>query len=125
MRIWSTNKVPSAPEVTNILEQYKKREALLGKGAVNNQLNAFIMNHLKDNGVESHLIEVIDNGIWISKEMSNKIFEPYFTTKNKGTWLGLSIVKKIIEDHNGKIKIEKNKQMAGTTSIITFENTNA
>ena len=39
----------------------KKREALLGKGAVNNQFNAFIMNHLKDNGVESHLIEVIDS----------------------------------------------------------------
>ena len=70
------------------------------------------------------LIEVIDNGIGISKEMSNKIFEPYFTTKNKGTGLGLSIVKKIIEDHNGKIKIEKNKQMAGTTSLIIFENIN-
>ena len=70
------------------------------------------------------LIEVIDNGTGISKEMANKIFEPYFTTKNKGTGLGLSIVKKIIEDHNGKIKIEKNKQMAGTTSTVFFENIN-
>ena len=70
-------------------------------------------------------IEVVDNGIGISKEMTNKIFEPYFTTKNKGTGLGLSIVKKIIEDHNGKIKIEKNKKMAGTTSLIIFENLNA
>ena len=70
-------------------------------------------------------IEVIDNGIGISKEMINKIFEPYFTTKNKGTGLGLSIVKKIIEDHNGTIRIDKNKQMAGTTSLIIFENINA
>ena len=69
-------------------------------------------------------IEIIDNGIGISKEKAGKIFEPYFTTKNKGTGLGLSIVKKIIEDHNGKIKIDKNKQMAGTTSLIIFENTN-
>ena len=69
-------------------------------------------------------IEVIDNGIGISKEMINKIFEPYFTTKSKGTGLGLSIVKKIIEDHNGKIRIEKNKHMAGTTSSISFDNIN-
>ena len=70
-------------------------------------------------------IEFLDNGIGISKETIGKIFEPYFTTKNKGTGLGLSIVKKIIEDHNGKIRIEKNKHMAGTTSTIIFENLNA
>ena len=74
---------------------------------------------------KSIFIEIIDNGIGISKEKVGKIFEPYFTTKNKGTGLGLSIVKKIIEDHNGKIKIDKNKQMAGTTSLIIFENTKA
>ena len=69
-------------------------------------------------------IEIVDNGIGISKDMVNKIFEPYFTTKNKGTGLGLSIVKKIIEDHNGKIRVEKNKKMAGTNSLIVFETIN-
>ena len=67
-------------------------------------------------------IEIKDNGVGIDDKMISKIFEPYFTTKTKGTGLGLSIVKRIIEDHSGKIKIEKNKKMAGTTSLITFEN---
>ncbi len=66
-------------------------------------------------------IEIKDNGVGIDEKMLSKIFEPYFTTKTKGTGLGLSIVKRIIEDHGGKIKIEKNKNMAGTKSLITFE----
>ena len=66
-------------------------------------------------------ISVLDNGIGIDERKISKIFEPYFTTKDKGTGLGLSIVKKIIEDHGGIIKIHKNKDMAGTTSLINFE----
>ena len=72
-----------------------------------------------DNNIK---IEIKDNGVGIDDKMVSKIFEPYFTTKAKGTGLGLSIVKRIIEDHGGKIKIEKNKNMAGTTSLIIFEN---
>ena len=66
-------------------------------------------------------IKVIDNGVGIDERKITKLFEPYFTTKEKGTGLGLSIVKKIIEDHGGTIKIHKNKDMAGTTSLISFE----
>ena len=39
----------------------KKKEALMGKGAVNNQFNAFIMEHLEKNGVNTHHIEVLNN----------------------------------------------------------------
>ena len=65
-------------------------------------------------------ISFIDNGIGIDENKISKLFEPYYTTKEKGTGLGLSIVKKIIEDHSGLIKIEKNKDMAGTTVSIIF-----
>tara|TARA_Y100000590_G_scaffold470625_1_gene667062 strand:- start:4301 stop:6334 length:2034 start_codon:yes stop_codon:yes gene_type:complete len=66
------------------------------------------------------IIEFKDNGVGIDQNNIVKIFEPYYTTKSKGTGLGLSIVKRIIEDHGGKIRIEKNKSMAGTTSTINF-----
>ena len=64
---------------------------------------------------------VKDNGIGIDENKISKYFEPYFTTKDKGTGLGLSIVKKIIEDHGGIIRIEKNKNMAGTATVILFD----
>lgn len=50
-------------------------------------------------------IDVIDSGPGISEEVSERIMEPFFTTKErqKGTGLGLSISKKIIESHNGTL----------------------
>ena len=67
------------------------------------------------------IFNVTDNGVGIDENKISKLFEPYFTTKDKGTGLGLSIVKKIIEDHGGIIKIEKNKNMAGTNTFIIFD----
>jgi len=51
-------------------------------------------------------ISIIDSGSGIVLEEKDKIFEPFFTTKENGTGLGLSIVHKIIENHNGLIKVE-------------------
>jgi len=51
-------------------------------------------------------LEIEDNGCGISKERLKKIFNPFFTTKEKGSGLGLSIVRKIIEGHQGSIPIE-------------------
>lgn len=51
-------------------------------------------------------IEIKDTGVGIPTENLDKIFEPYFSTKETGTGLGLAIVKKIVDDHNGFIKVE-------------------
>ncbi|MDQ3710816.1 MAG: ATP-binding protein [Acidobacteriota bacterium] len=51
-------------------------------------------------------IEVLDRGVGISEENLDKIFEPYFSTKETGTGLGLAIVKKNVDDHNGLIDAE-------------------
>jgi len=51
-------------------------------------------------------LSVSDNGAGFPDQVRARAFEPYVTTKPKGTGLGLPIVKKIIEEHNGTIQIE-------------------
>lgn len=50
---------------------------------------------------------VMDNGMGIPDELHDQLFEPFFTTKEKkGTGLGLAVVKRIVEEHRGKIDFE-------------------
>jgi len=60
-----------------------------------------------------------DKGKGISKDAIGKIWNPFFTTKEKGTGLGLGIVKNIITAHNGQIRLE-NKQNKGVKVIINL-----
>jgi len=53
-------------------------------------------------------VEIKDSGRGITGENLQKIFEPYFSTKETGTGLGLAIVKKAVELHNGTIDVESN-----------------
>lgn len=48
-------------------------------------------------------IQVVDNGVGISEEISDKIFIPFFTTREKGSGIGLSLSRQIMRLHNGKI----------------------
>ena len=52
-------------------------------------------------------IEIVftDDGVGIPRDKLSKIFDPYYTTKESGSGLGLMIVYKIVKDHNGKIEI--------------------
>lgn len=51
---------------------------------------------------------VADNGPGIPPEIRDRIFDPYFSTKDSGTGLGLAIAKRIIDDHSGFIRVFKN-----------------
>jgi len=50
-------------------------------------------------------IEVRDDGPGVPREVSERAFEPYFTTKNTGTGLGLSITRGIVEEHGGTVSL--------------------
>jgi two-component system, sporulation sensor kinase E len=52
------------------------------------------------------LVSIGDEGIGIPKEKINKLGEPFFTTKDQGTGLGLMVSYKIMDEHNGTIRVE-------------------
>ncbi len=62
-------------------------------------------------------IEVADTGTGLTKEECERLFTPYYTTKQHGTGLGLAIVQSVITDHGGTISVESTPGK-GTTFII-------
>ncbi|MEY2496908.1 MAG: two-component system, sensor histidine kinase and response regulator [Verrucomicrobiota bacterium] len=64
-------------------------------------------------------VRVQDTGYGITPEQMAKIFDPYFTTKQgkSGTGLGLYITKKVLEDHNGSIKVDSTPEVGSTFTI--------
>lgn len=64
-------------------------------------------------------IEIEDSGAGVNEENIKKIFNPFFTTKERGSGLGLPIVRNIIEGHNGTIILE-NVEGSGAKVVITL-----
>ena len=61
-------------------------------------------------------ITISDNGIGLPQDRA-KLFEPYVTTRDKGTGLGLPIVKKIIEEHGGVLRLDDAEPIGGTQHV--------
>jgi two-component system, sporulation sensor kinase E len=64
-------------------------------------------------------IAVADTGVGMAKEVMDKLWTPLFTTKAKGMGLGLSICKRFVEAHEGKIFVESTVDQ-GTTFTVTI-----
>lgn len=73
----------------------------------------------RDSGGDVILVTVVDNGHGMSPEEIQAAFEPYFSTKETGVGLGLSLTRKIVGDHGGSIALESAKG-AGTTARIVL-----
>ncbi|MBN1105440.1 MAG: PAS domain-containing protein [Deltaproteobacteria bacterium] len=69
-------------------------------------------------GDRSMEISVTDTGAGIKKEDLSHIFDPYFTTRPSGTGLGLAIVHRIIESHQGEIRVESEEGRGTSVTIL-------
>ncbi len=63
-------------------------------------------------------LSVVDNGPGFSPAVLPRAFEPYVTSKPKGTGLGLPVVKKIVEEHGGRIELTNRKETRGAQVLI-------
>lgn len=73
-----------------------------------------------ENGIPKRVrVRVRDNGNGIPTEKIDRIFNPFFTTKETGTGLGMAISKKIVEAHEGKIDVISEEER-GTEFVITL-----
>ena len=65
------------------------------------------------------VVDVCDNGPGVPPDLSDRIYDPFFTTKVKGTGLGLGIVRKIVDAHDGRIDLHSNPD-TGTRFRVTL-----
>jgi len=85
-----------------LLNLIKNAQAAMPKGGVFTVATSFADNEIR--------ISLCDTGVGISKESLAKIFEPYFTTRETGTGLGLTQVYKIIREHQGEITVDSSPE---------------
>jgi signal transduction histidine kinase len=106
-------------------------DAMDGEGNINIQVdivdsnNPYLAQFPAMKGKKYCKIEVSDTGHGMEKSTMERIFEPFYTTKEvgKGTGLGLSIVHSIIKDHNGEIMVNSELGKGTTFTILLPEYT--
>jgi two-component system, NtrC family, sensor histidine kinase HydH len=69
-------------------------------------------------GARDVVIEIGDTGPGIRPEDAERLFNPFFTTKERGTGLGLAVTHKIIEDHGGAIDFSSTRGVGTTFRIM-------
>ncbi len=106
-----------------LVNVYKNAVESLEEANIKNNLNnAEIITSLNESAT-SYIVTIEDNGIGFVEDKKN-YDEPYFSTKKTGSGLGLSIVSKIIHEHNGQIFYENKTNKNGAIITITLPKIN-
>jgi two-component system sensor histidine kinase AtoS len=64
-------------------------------------------------------VRVVDNGPGMDAETQRKIFDPFYTTKDSGTGLGLALSKKVVDAHGGSLELTSSPSR-GTEFVLSF-----
>jgi signal transduction histidine kinase len=108
----SGNKIELARVLNNILDNAIKYTPPNGKILISDKI-----------ALNKYILTIADTGSGIAKDIMDKIFDPFFrgdaSRSTDGAGLGLTLVKKIIENHKGTILI-KSQEDKGTSVIITL-----
>jgi signal transduction histidine kinase len=111
-------KDPSLPEIEHDSDQI--HQVLLN--LLINALQAIDHEGKISVSVQAHgkvaVVEVTDNGRGIPPEQLPHIFRPFFTTKGEGTGLGLSLARRIVEDHQGRIDVVSTVAKGSTFTVV-------
>ncbi|WHY87889.1 sensor histidine kinase [Neobacillus novalis] len=112
--------LPDEPVIVKCVKDQIKQVLLnLTKNAFESFESAGALEIKLDHFADFCRLEINDNGIGMSKEVLDKIFHPFYTSKETGTGLGLVICKRIIISFGGTIQIDS-KETIGTTVTITL-----
>ena len=103
---WDLNKMKQV--FINLIDNAK--DAIIKEGTISININKS-----SDDDIS---IQIIDDGMGMSDTVQPNVFNLYYTTKAKGTGIGLSIVQRIIFEHKGIITINSKKDIGTTVSIV-------
>ena len=74
--------------------------------------------HTRKNGAARVLLEVTDNGKGIPPDVQARLFDPFFTTREGGTGLGLPIAARIVEKHGGELRYQTQLNRGTTFAVV-------
>ncbi|MGL4367242.1 MAG: sensor histidine kinase [Brevinemataceae bacterium] len=116
LEIGNVPKIFTAPSVLQQSIIDLLRNAM--EAVVEQQRKEIILSLSQNKTKEYIVISVEDSGKGISVSLRNKVFEPYFSTKSKGTGLGLTLVKKIVREIGGFILLKDSVKLCGVAFKI-------
>jgi len=98
--------LPQAP-----MDEVQMQQVLVNliKNAMQAMTRGGVLSLETGEGMDGVWVSVCDTGSGISQEQINRIFEPFYTTKTKGSGLGLMIVQRIIREHGGQIGVQSDE----------------